>query len=143
MNGVRSMLLVCSTSKGLVALDFISPISNHFNVCIGVFDEAGWMGEPSHWAPYDESKDRLPLNEELPSLGSAIARATTVPEAEAIELANQALREWRERGGEDVDRGDALKGLAFITVAGTGIFLAIAAAVALLILLVILVARIV
>lgn len=123
------MLLVRATTKGLVGLDFAHSYRNHFSVALGVFDGDGWMEEKARWSPYDE-RERIEREREQPLLAAKIVEALDVPQEEADELAGQALRQWRERGGEEGERGVVLKGLAFITVAGTGMFLAVAASVA-------------
>lgn len=124
------MLLVRKTTKGLVGMDFSHSYSNHFNVTLGVFDDDGWLEEKAVWGPYGEGRDRIDHARERPLLAAKIAEALDVPLEEADELSGLALQQWRARGGEESERGIVLKGLAFITVAGTGMFIAATASIA-------------
>jgi hypothetical protein len=124
------MLLVRSTSKGQVALDFQGGHPRFgFNVSVGVFDDAGWMEEKVRWGPWDDKGERVPEKEVHSSLAEAITAGAGLPEAEAQEFANNALKQWRERGGEQEGHRDTIKGLGLVTAIGSGVLLTLVAIV--------------
>ena len=68
-----------------------------FSVRAAVFSESGWASTEETW------NAKYPI--EGQSLEGFLADIAGIPDAEAALIVEESVRTWRERGGEDEDRG--------------------------------------
>ena len=122
------MIVVKETSKGRVVLTF-TYVSRSIGLTAGVgrVGDQGWVEETVNWSS-GASDDG--------SLANAIAEAASVPNAEAEQLAESALRELHDRGGDksEMTRRDWLYAGALLTTSAGIIFVVIVAVIAALVL---------
>jgi hypothetical protein len=118
------VLVIRDTSTGTVVMRF-GYISRSIGLSVGIgrVDNQGWVEEFISWS------SESPIGQ---SLADAIVEAASIPQDEAESLAESALRELHERGGDksDMTRSDWVKGGAFLTASVGIILVAIIAAVA-------------
>jgi hypothetical protein len=118
------VIVIRETSGGTIAMSFTYVTrSIGLTAGIGCVDDKGWVDESVKWSS-EESGGR--------SLGDAIGEAVPIPKDEAERLAESALRELHERGGDrsDMTRRDWVGAGALLTLAGGLVFVAALAVLA-------------
>lgn len=121
------MIVVKETSQGRLVLTFAYVTrSIGLTASIGRVGDQGWVEETGSWSSSASDGG---------SLADAIAAAASVPEAEARQLAESALRELHERGGDksEMTRREWLRAGALLTTSAGIIFVLIGAAIAVLV----------
>jgi hypothetical protein len=109
------------TSRGWVELDLSQIAIAGFNVRVTVFGERDWASAEETW------NAKWPVNEG--SLAAFLSEIADIPVEEAARVAEESVREWRERGGEEEDRWERRELIAYL---GTTFGLAAIGAIALL-----------
>jgi hypothetical protein len=93
MPGVKRLV---RTSRGWVELDISDMPVAGFNVRVTVFGDRDWALSEETW------NAKWPVNEG--SLAAYLSEMAYIPMDEASRIAEESVREWRERGGEDEER---------------------------------------
>ena len=109
------------TSGGWVELDLNQMPISGFSVRVTVFGDEEWASAEETW------NAKWPVNEG--SLAAFLVDMAEIPLDEASRIAEESVREWRERGGEDEERLGKWEMIAYL---GTTFGLAAIGALALL-----------
>jgi hypothetical protein len=125
MPGVKRLV---HTSRGWVELDLNQIEIAGFNVRVTVFGDQDWASAEETW------NAKWPVNEG--SLAAFLSEIADMPTEEAARIAEESVREWHERGGENEDRLGKWEMIAFL---GTTFGLAAIGVIALLALIALLV----
>jgi hypothetical protein len=94
------------TSRGWIELDLDSIEFAGFHVRVAVFHAEGWASAEETW------NAKYPM--EGRSFATFLADIARIPEDEAARIAEESIREWRERGGEREDRAEKRQTIAFL-----------------------------
>jgi hypothetical protein len=108
------------TSQGWVELDLTKISIAGFNVRVTVFGDRDWASAEETW------NAKWPVNEG--SLAAFLSEIAAIPTEEAAHIAEESVREWHERGGENEDRLGKWEMIAYL---GTTFGLAAIGAIAL------------
>jgi hypothetical protein len=116
------------TTRGWIELDLHQIAIAGFSVRVTVFGDRDWASAEETW------NAKWPVNEG--SLAAFLSEIADIRLDEAARIAEESVRAWRERGGEDEDRWERRELIAYL---GTTFGLAAIGAIALLALIVLLV----
>jgi hypothetical protein len=95
------------TSQGWVELDVDEISIAGFHVRVTVFGEGGWARAEETW------NAKWPIDEK--SFEMFLADIAAIPPDEAVRIAEESVREWRERGSETERRSEKRAVIAWLT----------------------------